>query len=109
MDDTALAMARRFRRLAEERFPGQIEEIRIFGSYARDEARPGSDVDLFVRLPSLDSAHRKGFSAIAQQVQEEYDFALWLSPLAMSTGHFEGLLKRERKLARDIAEQGVPV
>jgi len=27
-----------------------VEEIALFGSYARDEARPGSDIDILVKM-----------------------------------------------------------
>ncbi len=44
-----------------------IEKIGLFGSYARDEAKPDSDIDIFVKMqPSL-------FDMIAMKEQIEKD------------------------------------
>lgn len=45
----------------------QVEKIGLFGSYARDEAKPESDIDIFVKMqPSL-------FDMIAIKEQIEND------------------------------------
>lgn len=51
-------LARRFRELAAERHPGEVLEVRIFGSRARDEAGEDSDLDLFVLTRSDDTRMR---------------------------------------------------
>lgn len=48
-----------YRRVLEEKLPGLVEEIRIFGSKARGEADPDSDLDLLVILREGDSAMKR--------------------------------------------------
>jgi len=44
-----------------------VEEIGLFGSYARDEATPKSDVDIFIKMkPSL-----LDMVAIKEQIEED--------------------------------------
>ncbi len=48
-----------YRRVLEDKLPGLVEEIRIFGSKARGEAGPDSDLDLLVILREGDSAMKR--------------------------------------------------
>ncbi|HXE72281.1 MAG TPA: nucleotidyltransferase domain-containing protein [Candidatus Nitrosotenuis sp.] len=47
-----LEFARNDRRQAQEFFPEEVREVRIFGSRARGDHHPGSDLDLFVLVKS---------------------------------------------------------
>ncbi|WP_207563220.1 nucleotidyltransferase family protein [Sulfurimonas aquatica] len=44
-----------------------VEKIGLFGSYARDEATPGSDVDIFVKM----KPNMFDMIAIKEQIEED--------------------------------------
>lgn len=101
-------LARRFRELAAERHPGEVLEVRIFGSRARDEAGEDSDLDLFVLTRADDHRMRAALQDAVWDVAAEFGFPYPVVPLVMSRERFEDLLRRERLIARDIQEEGVP-
>lgn len=103
-----LELARRFRELAAERHPGQVLEVLIFGSRARDEAREDSDQDLFVLTRSDDPRLRAGLQDAAWDAAAEFGFPYLVVPLVMSRERFQDLQRRERLLARDILNEGIP-
>ena len=51
--------ARRYRQKADALFPGEVQEVRIFGSRGRGEERPDSDLDLFVLMQGEDAGDQR--------------------------------------------------
>jgi predicted nucleotidyltransferase len=47
-----------YRRVLDERFPGQVEKFIIFGSKARGDARPDSDLDILLVVREGDWHHK---------------------------------------------------
>ncbi|MBI3930243.1 MAG: nucleotidyltransferase domain-containing protein [Armatimonadetes bacterium] len=104
-----LEYARRFRAEARRRFGEDIEEVRLFGSRARGDARPDSDLDLFVLLRSRDRAMRWELMGLAWDIADAMDLPYAPSPHVMSRERFDRLVTLQRRLARDILEEGVAV
>lgn len=65
MDATLMMELRKFKTMRQQEYG--IERLGIFGSYARGEARKGSDVDIVVSLKKQDLFHIIG---IKQDLEE---------------------------------------
>ncbi|NNN04522.1 MAG: hypothetical protein HKL90_01340 [Elusimicrobia bacterium] len=79
--------------------------VAIFGSYARGEARPGSDLDVLVLLG--DSSHEEKVRASLQAGAEKfYDlFGVSLAPYVIGTEEFAQRLKRGDKLIKALVRE----
>lgn len=78
-----LEMAQDFARPARARLGERIREVRVFGSRARGDTRPASDLDLFVLVDRDDRATRLELYGIANDVMLDH---LAPSPLVMRGG-----------------------
>ncbi|MBI5478931.1 MAG: nucleotidyltransferase domain-containing protein [Deltaproteobacteria bacterium] len=101
------ASLERFRQGLAARFGPRLRDLRLFGSHARGEARPESDVDVLVLVDELTRAERREIIDLAADLDlEEF---VGLAPLAMSTAHFQRLRALEAGLALDLEREGVPL
>jgi DNA polymerase sigma len=71
MDSCDRTVAERFRQQLETLTP--VSDLRVFGSRARGDATPESDLDLFVHLPAIDPALRRQIFDIAWEVGFDAD------------------------------------
>lgn len=105
-----LDLAKQFKAAIVAAFGDRILEVRVFGSMARGDANEDSDLDLFVKVDQKDRPLVRGIVDAACEISEaETAYRPVLSPLVMSRDHFEELLQRERRIARDILIEGVAV
>ncbi|MGE0494759.1 MAG: nucleotidyltransferase domain-containing protein [Vulcanimicrobiota bacterium] len=102
-------MHARYRERARELYGEAVQQVRIFGSRARGDAQLDSDLDLFVMQREEDRALRMELMGLAWDVADELSLPYAPSPHVMSESHFQGLLDHERRLARDILEEGIQV
>jgi predicted nucleotidyltransferase len=87
------------------RFAGRVSELTLFGSRARRDHRPDSDVDILIVVDDLTSAERR---EIARQSGDAVtDWSVSLSPFAMSSAYIAELRARERRVAREIDRDGI--
>ena len=96
-----------FRSALGRRFGDRVCELRLFGSYARGEARLESDVDLLVVVTGLTRHERREVFDLAWEVYAER--LVRLSPLALSAAEWAMLRAREYLIAQDIEREGVPL
>jgi predicted nucleotidyltransferase len=87
-------------------FGDRLKELRLFGSYARDEAREDSDVDVFVAIEDLTHTERDLAFDLAYDVELHGEW-VGLSPLVYSTEQARDLRARERRLLCDIDREGI--
>lgn len=124
------AEVERYVNLLRERFGADLISVVVFGSWARGEARPGSDLDLLVvaqELPASRLERRRIFSRLASAVSEKFaDMAvpILLTPeeaarvkpfyLGMLSGHkilwdegrfFAGVLDRLRARLAELGSR----
>lgn len=88
-----------------ERLEGRVERVILFGSYARGEELPGSDVDVLVVL----SERRDGDQAEVLDVASDYFWSdnVFFSPKLISSEDLED--KKDFSFFRDLESEGVEV
>lgn len=74
-------------RRLNQQHPNQVEDILLYGSKARGDSEPDSDIDLLVLMKSDDRAVRQIIMRLAARVSLEYDVILSL--LVMSEEHWQ--------------------
>ncbi|HVW28961.1 MAG TPA: nucleotidyltransferase domain-containing protein [Polyangiaceae bacterium] len=104
---TANAALARFASLVRSRLGGRVRRITLFGSYARGEANEESDLDVLIVVDDLSSAEGREIAHLAGDVLTE--FGLLISAFTQSTESWRSLRDRERRIARDIEREGVPL
>lgn len=84
-----------------------LVRLLLFGSRARGDHEPGSDIDVAVVVTGLRSAHK---NKILDEIADmEVEFLVPISAHVMSADDFNRLLSRERRFALDIEREGVPL
>jgi uncharacterized protein len=96
---------RRYRLELEQRLPGKLRRVTVFGSMARGQAYEESDVDVLVLLDEPTFAERRDALDLAGSIGLEHD--LVVAPVVLSQREWSELERRERALPREIARDGV--
>lgn len=94
-----------FRQLLEQRFGPRLLGLTLFGSHARGEAGPDSDVDVLVLVDELSGAERRAIYELGGEVYVQTMVAI--APLAMTQYEHEEMIRLERLLVQDIEREGV--
>lgn len=87
------------------RFEGRLEELRLFGSYARGDFHAESDVDVLVVVRDLGERERRETFETAYEVY--LDRWVDISPLALSSAEWADRRSRELRLVSDIEREGI--
>jgi predicted nucleotidyltransferase len=96
-----------FSRWLRQRFGARVSELSLFGSRARGESHEGSDVDVLVTIVQLTSSERWEIGQQSGDALTRWD--VLLSPFAVSTDHMAELRARERRIAREIDRDAIPL
>jgi len=86
-------------------FGGRLKRYVLFGSRARGDYGPESDIDLAIVVKGL--SHREKTDILDVVADLEMKYLIPLSTLVISEDNFELLKKRERRLALDIETEGI--
>jgi predicted nucleotidyltransferase len=97
----ALSFVKRMR----QRFDGQLIDAVLFGSRARGEAQPDSDMDVLVVMSSADPEVRKQIRHIAAEVWLEHD--IYLSTRVWSQAQWRKLEELQTLLYQNIHRDGI--
>ena len=97
----------RFRTLIEAGFGDRLLDVRLFGSHARGEPGPRSDVDVLVVIRDL--VHRDRTSVYDLAFDVYADTRLRIAPFALSQAEWAELRARELLIAQDIERDGIAV
>lgn len=81
--------------------------LKLFGSRARGDADPDSDVDVVIIVRGCDSRMRDLILDVVSSVELEH--VVPLSTHIFSEDEYTRLLERERRIALDIEREGVPL
>jgi predicted nucleotidyltransferase len=96
-----------YRRLLAGEFGQRLADIRLFGSFARGDAEEDSDVHVTVIIRGLTEAERTVAVDLAMQAWRRHLDSPPLSPLVWSEQEFEDRSREQRRIARDVLEEGI--
>lgn len=85
----------------------RIREIYLYGSYARGDYRPDSDIDLFVVIDSPDLQVRKTISSLSEKAMAASDYQEILSIKEESSESWEKMRRERYPLAQAILREGI--
>lgn len=104
-----MELAKEYRSRLEAALGDRLKDVRVFGSRARGDARPDSDLDIFVLLDEADRPTRYQVIDLATDLCLETNYQFDISPLVMDEARFRRLLAHERRISLDIQNEGIPV
>lgn len=87
------------------RFDGQVRQVILFGSRARGDAEPESDMDVVVVLRKVDVAASKGVRHLAVEVWLRH--GIYVSTRVWSQAHWLRLEKLQTLLYQNIRRDGI--
>ncbi len=90
-----------------ERYNGQVLTTMLYGSQARGEATPDSDLDLLVITAEDDPYLHDGLRTLGARVSLEHD--VLLSVLVISQGDWANMAAQRFSLWRNIHAEGIEV
>ena len=88
-----------------QHFDGQLVSAFLFGSRARGEAEPDSDMDLLVVMAVADPEVRKAIHHLAAEVWLEN--GIFLSTLVWSQDHWHKVAQLQTLLYQSICRDGI--
>lgn len=98
----------RYRELLHQRFGDRVIHVRLFGSQARGDNGPDSDVDVAIVVAGLDEAERDEVIDLALDAWRQAGrLGQVPSPLVWSEAELSESLALERAIARDILSEGI--
>jgi predicted nucleotidyltransferase len=99
---------RALKRLREELFAKYpIIDFRLYGSKARGEGRPDSDLDVMIELPDYDRAMVDEIDDIVYRINLEHD--VFISALVFGKDELEEGPMSESPIYKVILREGVPL
>jgi len=85
----------------------QLVSVILFGSYARGDAQPDSDIDVAVIMVNDDPGVSKAIRYLTVDIGLEHD--RYLSTCIWSQAHWEKLSALQTRLYRNIQREGIDV
>lgn len=105
LTDEERQVAMEFVKRVRQQFDGQLVSIVLFGSRARGEAKPDSDMDVLVVMSSADPGIRRQIRYLAVEVWLEY--GVYLSTRVCSQTHWHKLKELQTLLYQNIRRDGI--
>ncbi len=102
-------LSRLLHTLAEElqrQMGSDLRLLLLYGSHARGEAQPDSDVDLFVVLRGASEAAQEKVRQVAYEVMWETDFAYVFSLYLTDIQHYQTLEQHGSSFLRNVQREG---
>ncbi|HID63736.1 MAG TPA: nucleotidyltransferase domain-containing protein [Anaerolineae bacterium] len=105
LNDTERKALVEFTRLIQEQLDGVLLSVHLFGSKARGEGTPESDIDVLIVVKDASWKIRKQILHLAADICLEYD--LNLSPRVWSLSHFHEMQELQSPLYQNIQRDSI--
>jgi predicted nucleotidyltransferase len=105
LTDQELGAATCFVTALRRRFDGEIQAVTFFGSRARREAKPQSDIDVLVVLTAANAARVKEVRYLAADVWLKH--GIYLSTRVRSQAHWRRLEELQTLLCENMRRDGI--
>ncbi|NOZ06361.1 MAG: nucleotidyltransferase domain-containing protein [Chloroflexi bacterium] len=99
------AALRAYVQALHQRFGSQLVDILLFGSKARGEAHPNSDIDVIVILEHSTAKDLSNARGLGFDIWLAYD--VWLSVRVMTSEDWQGLADMQSLLYRNVLREGI--
>jgi predicted nucleotidyltransferase len=96
-----------FVNLLHERHPFRILQTVLFGSKARGDSQPWSDIDILIIVDTEDWRFQHAISTLGARVSLEYD--VLIGPRVIGQKRWEGLRDKGFSFYRNIEAEGIPL
>lgn len=103
--EEARELAKRYAGEVRTHFGKRLRGIRLYGSAARGDWMPGSDIDILIRLDCV-SGRDSDWIVNRAVAMGLLGSGLLLQPLFLEEADFQKLRSRERRLAIEIEREG---
>lgn len=100
-------IVRKFKQRIEDKFPGEILKILIFGSKARGDATENSDIDVIVVASSGDWKKGDKIREIGYELDEEIGYKLSIQVIPKY--HIDYLKRNNFQFIRNVEEEGIAI
>jgi predicted nucleotidyltransferase len=97
----------RFVTRLRETLPRNIQEVRLFGSEARGEATPESDIDVLVVVQPDNERVRLEDRIIDIAFDVNLEFGVYISPRVLTTQMLNDPVRRETPFLKNVAREGI--
>jgi len=94
-----------FKKRIEEKFPGEIINVLVFGSKARGDATEESDIDIIVVTSSDDWRKGDKIREIGYKLDEEIGYTLSIQ--VISQAHINYLRNNNFQFIKNIEQEGI--
>lgn len=92
-------------RALQQRFDSQLIDILLFGSKARGDAHPNSDIDIIVILDRSTAKDLSDARGLGFDIWLAYE--VWLSVRVMTSEDWQGLADMQSLLYRNVLREGI--
>lgn len=90
-----------------QRYPERVLNIVLFGSKARGDSQPWSDIDILIVADSEDWRFQHAISTLAARVSLEYDVVI--GPRVIGQARWERMKRHQFSLYRNVISEGIPL
>jgi predicted nucleotidyltransferase len=97
----------RFLELLQQHYSGHVLKTVLFGSKARGDSRPWSDIDILIVVDRYDWQLSHAISTLGAGVSLEYD--VLIGPRVIGQERWERMKQRRFGLYRNIVAEGIPL
>jgi predicted nucleotidyltransferase len=90
-----------------KQFPGRVSQTMLFGSKARGDSHPGSDIDILLITDTDDWRFRHAISDVASDVSLEY--SVLIGPRVIGEASWKEMAQNRFSLYENVAREGIPL